>query len=415
MWTSILAIGLALLQLASACESFPVDFKNNGNYFININSNDSFTAVSEFYSCQEPARVVLITPKNKTIFCSDVATSPDYTDETTTCSISKNQMYTGDWKLILLDNNGNGSTFNAQRLLHLSVGEQVTSVVIPTITLSVTQTPTSTVNATITDVESTTLTPSSVTSLASNALTQTVTSYPLRQTVTTSSTATVTRTKTRFTYTVETYTETELCANIFAAEVADPTADAGLLSIASAAIASASATPAPTRRARIRRGITKVMQVARRNVANLAKRTPDSATVTSTDTNTAHWSSVTSSFTASPVILTSTSEFFLAIQSTKVYGRLILPPATVESTTTITPAPITIVATGTTVTKTAPTSVSTEHLFCSSKNLNLTYLKSDPHNHQTNYQNISSHKDGNCNVCSPSSPCSHLSPFHDVH
>ncbi|KAG9952020.1 hypothetical protein KCU85_g2433, partial [Aureobasidium melanogenum] len=339
MWTSILAIGLALLQLASACESFPVDFKNNGNYFININSNDSFTAVSEFYSCQEPARVVLITPKNKTIFCSDVATSPDYTDETTTCSISKNQMYTGDWKLILLDNNGNGSTFNAQRLLHLSVGEQVTSVVIPTITLSVTQTPTSTVNATITDVESTTLTPSSVTSLASNALTQTVTSYPLRQTVTTSSTATVTRTKTRFTYTVETYTETELCANIFAAEVADPTADAGLLSIASAAIASASATPAPTRRARIRRGITKVMQVARRNVANLAKRTPDSATVTSTDTNTAHWSSVTSSFTASPVILTSTT--------------------TVESTTTITPAPITIVATGTTVTKTAPTSTRT--------------------------------------------------------
>ncbi|KAG9658734.1 hypothetical protein KCU98_g3077, partial [Aureobasidium melanogenum] len=340
MWTSILAIGLALLQVASACESYGVDFKNNGDYFININSNESFTAVSEFSNCQEPARAILITPKNQTIFCSDVATSPDYADETTTCPILKNQMYSGDWTLLLLDNNGNASTFNAKRRLHLSVGEQVTSVVIPTVTLSVTQTPTSTVNATtITDVESTTLSPSSVTSLASNAVTQTVTFYPARETVTTSSTATVTRTRTTFTYTVKTYTETQICANIFAVEEADPTADAGLLSIASAAIASASATPAPARRARVRRDIAKVMQVAKRNVVNLVKRTPDSATVTSTDTNTAHWSFITSSFTASPVIQTSTT--------------------TVESTTTITPAPITIVATGTTVTKTAETSTRT--------------------------------------------------------
>ncbi|KAK6008414.1 hypothetical protein QM012_000317 [Aureobasidium pullulans] len=335
MWTNILAIGLALLQVASACESFGVDFKDNGDYFININSNDSFTAVSEFYNCQEPARAILITPRNQSIFCSDVATSPDYTDETTTCPILKNQMYSGDWTLLLLDNNGNASTFSAKRRLHLDVGEQVTSVVIPTITLSVTQTPTSTVNATITDVESTTLPPSSVTSLASNAETQTVTYYPPRETITKSSTATVTRTSTRFTYTVKTYTETEICAVAFAALPADPTADASLLSIASAAIASASATPAPGRRARIRRDITKVVQVERRNVVNLAKRTPDSATVTSTDTNTAHWASVTSSCTAVPVTHTAYT--------------------TVESTTTITPAPITIVATGTTVTQTAPT------------------------------------------------------------
>ncbi|KAH0383658.1 hypothetical protein KCU92_g5174, partial [Aureobasidium melanogenum] len=339
MWTSILAIGLALLQVSSACESYGVDFKNNGDYFININSNESFTAVSEFYNCQEPARTILITPKNQTIFCSDVATSPDYTDETTTCPILKNQMYSGDWTLLLLDNNGNASTFNAKRRLHLSVGEQVTSVVIPTITLSVTSTPTSTVNATITDLDFTTISPSSVTSLASNAGTQTVWSYPPRETVTTSSTSTVTRTRTSFTYTVEAYTETEICAHIFAAEVADPTADAGLLSIASAAIASASATPAPARRARVRRDTTKVLQVERRNVVHLAKRAPDSATITSTDTNTAHWSSVTSSFTASPVVHTSTT--------------------TVESTTTITPTPITIVATGTTVTKTAETSTRT--------------------------------------------------------
>lgn len=311
MWESILAIGLGLFQVACACESYGVDFKDNRDYFINIKSNESFTAASEFYNCQEPARAILITPKNQSIFCSDVPTSPDYTDETTTCPILKNQMYSGDWTLILLDNNGNASTFNVKRRLHLNVGEQVTSTVIPTITLSVTQTPTSIVNATITDVESVTLAPSSVTSLASSAETQTVTSYPPRQTIEISSTATITRTRTRFTYTVKTYTETEICANVFAALEADPTADASLLSIASAAIATASPTAAPARRARIRRDITKVVQVEKRNSVKLAKRTPDSATVTSTDTNTAHWSSVTSSFTAPAVIQTAFSKFLL--------------------------------------------------------------------------------------------------------
>ncbi|CAD0109863.1 unnamed protein product [Aureobasidium uvarum] len=339
MWTFLLTTGLAFFQIANACESYGIDFKNNRNYFIDINSNESFTAVSEFYGCSEPARAILYTPSNHSIFCSDVATTPDYTDATTTCPILKNQMYSGDWTLVLLDNNGNGSSFNAQRKLHLSVGEQSTSVVIPTITLIVTQTPTSIVNATITDVDSTTLQPVSVTSLASNAKTQTVTYYPPRETITKSSTATVKHTSTRFTYTIKTYTETKLCAVAFAALAADPTADPKLLSIAQAAIASATPSAAPARRARIRRDVTQVVQVAKRNVVNLAKRAPDSATVTSTDTNTAHWISVTSSFTAAPVTQTSYT--------------------TAESTTTITPAPVTIVESQTTVTKTAATSTRT--------------------------------------------------------
>jgi hypothetical protein len=404
MWTSILAIGLALLQVSSACESYGVDFKNNGDYFININSNESFTAVSEFYNCQEPARTILITPKNQTIFCSDVATSPDYTDETTTCPILKNQMYSGDWTLLLLDNNGNASTFNAKRRLHLSVGEQVTSVVIPTITLSVTSTPTSTVNATITDLDFTTISPSSVTSLASNAGTQTVWSYPPRETVTTSSTSTVTRTRTSFTYTVEAYTETEICAHIFAAEVADPTADAGLLSIASAAIASASATPAPARRARVRRDTTKVLQVERRNVVHLAKRAPDSATITSTDTNTAHWSSVTSSFTASPVVHTSTSKFFPRSDSMEVHGKLTLSSNCGKHDNNYT--------------NTHYHRRNRHHGHQDCRNIckhripiqllqhskTNTHKNPDPHNHQTNDHDIENHKDGYCNVCFPS-PC----------
>ncbi|THV73420.1 hypothetical protein D6D28_03292 [Aureobasidium pullulans] len=339
MWTNLLAAGAALFHVASACTSYGIDFKGNGHYFINKNSNESFTAVSEFYDCTGTANVILIAPDGDSFYCSDVPTTPDYTDAVTTCPIQKNQMYSGDWTLVLLDNNGNNTSFSAKRVLHLDVGEQVTSTVIPTITLSVTQTPTSVVNATITDLGSTTLLPSSVTSLASNAKTQTVTSYPPRETITTSSTATVKRTTTVFTYTIKTYTETKVCAAAFAAMSADPTADPSLVAIAQAAVASASSAVVPALRSRIRRDVTKVMQVAKRHGVALAKRAPDSSTVTSTDTDTAHWSSITSSFTAVPVTQTAYT--------------------TVESTTTITPAPITIIATKTTVTKTAGTSTRT--------------------------------------------------------
>ncbi|KAI5249333.1 hypothetical protein E4T43_00881 [Aureobasidium subglaciale] len=370
MWTSLLATGAILLRAVNACQSYGIDFKNNGNYFININSNENFTAVSEFYNCVGDANVVLVAPDGDPYYCSDISTTPDYTDATTTCPILKSQMYSGDWTLILLDNNGNSSSFSAKRILHLNVGAQVTSTVEPTITLSVTQTPTSTVNATITNLDSTTLAPSSVTSLASNAKTQTVTYYPPRQTITTSSTATVKRTTTEWTHTIKTYTVTKACAVAFAAMAADPTADANLVSIAQAAIASASPTEALVRRLRIRRDITKVMQVAKRHDVALVKRAPDSATVTSTDTNTANWISITSSFTAAPVTQTAYT--------------------TVESTTTITPAPITIIATKTTITKTAGTS---DFDYSTNKRL-------DSYNYQTYDNDIQDYKDSYCYVTS---------------
>lgn len=219
-------------------------------------------------------------------------------------------MYSGDWTLSILNNNGDDASFSAQRVLHLTVGEQVTATVTPTVTLSVTETPTSLVNATVTDLESTTLDPETVTSLASDAKTQTITSYPPRQTVTTSSTATVKRTQTSFTYTIQTLTETKVCAQAFAALAADPPADDDLLAKMEAAIATASATATPAaRRLRVKRENVKVAQIARRHGQALAKRAPDSSTVTITDTNTADWISETLSYTAVPVTSTVYSKF----------------------------------------------------------------------------------------------------------
>lgn len=311
MWIPLLAAGAGLLQVASAaCDSYAIDFKNGGNYFINKNSNESFTAVSQFSGCTGIANVVLVAPNAKeSFYCSDIATSSDYTDVTTTCPIQKNQMYSGDWKLVILNNNGDNPSFTASRLLHLNVGEQVTSVVVPTVTLNVSSTPVVSINSTITDLESVTLLPSTITSLASDAKTQVVTSYPPRETITKSSTATVKRTSTSFTYTISTVTATKVCAFSLAATTPDPTADPSLVAIASAAIASASATAAPARRLRYRSDKIKVAQVAKRHGIALAKRSPDSSTVTSTDTDTAHWISVTSTYTAAPVTSTAYSKF----------------------------------------------------------------------------------------------------------
>ena len=48
----------------SICYSYGVDFVDDGSYFINTASNDSFTSVSTFEGCnQDKAEVLLVDPK----------------------------------------------------------------------------------------------------------------------------------------------------------------------------------------------------------------------------------------------------------------------------------------------------------------------------------------------------------------
>lgn len=85
------------------CLSYGIDFQNNGTYFINSASSDYFTAVNQFsgelsmYSscsmanltdlgCQPNtnASVWFVQPNGDELDCSELPTTPDYTNEMTT-------------------------------------------------------------------------------------------------------------------------------------------------------------------------------------------------------------------------------------------------------------------------------------------------------------------------------------------
>lgn len=136
----------------SVCNSFGIDFQDEGHYFINQASNESFTAVSQFEGCNtgDPADVALVDPSGDELYCSDVATTPNDVSMVSTCPIQKNQMVSGHWILLIFGNNGDGQPFAYQRDLYLDVGTQATATITPTVTWNVTTSPTVFINSTST-------------------------------------------------------------------------------------------------------------------------------------------------------------------------------------------------------------------------------------------------------------------------
>ncbi|TKA37616.1 hypothetical protein B0A54_11700 [Friedmanniomyces endolithicus] len=67
--------------------------------------------------------------------------TPDDTPETITCPLDKDQLYSGDWSLLILSNNGNCDPIDFERDFSLSVGPQQTVTVGPTLTVSTITTP----------------------------------------------------------------------------------------------------------------------------------------------------------------------------------------------------------------------------------------------------------------------------------
>ncbi|CAD0019579.1 unnamed protein product [Aureobasidium pullulans] len=152
------------------CESYGIDFVNNGN------SNQSFTSVTEF---ADVAAVELVNwDTGDEYLCSDIPLQPDDTPETSTCDIEKDQMKSGTWGLILISNNGvdpDSPPFANQRTFYLTVGAQATSTVTPTLTFNLTTTPTITSQTTSFIVNTTTVNNSmTVTVPATISLTRTL-------------------------------------------------------------------------------------------------------------------------------------------------------------------------------------------------------------------------------------------------
>jgi len=122
----------------SGCNTYGLDFQDGGNYFINTNSNASFTFVSSFVGCQnDTASLMLVNQSNGDQYdCGSVPTVPDNAAELATCPVSKDQIASGDYLIIAVGNNGNGTPFAFQREFNITAGAQqtITSYLIPTIT-----------------------------------------------------------------------------------------------------------------------------------------------------------------------------------------------------------------------------------------------------------------------------------------
>ncbi|KAF2832864.1 hypothetical protein CC86DRAFT_364878 [Ophiobolus disseminans] len=198
------------------CYAYGVDFVDEGNYFINSQLSEKFSAVSYFQGCnQDIADVLLVEPagvNSQEYLCDQISTYPENDLKLSTCPIQKSQMISGHWLLLVMGNNGDlGQPFAWQRDLYLTVGTPVTSTFTPTVTFSLTSTPIVTQTTTTTFVNVITTRPLSTVTLPSGTAQNTKTITPLP--TTTTSTKIMTKTSLSLTkvFAVTTQTVTATC------------------------------------------------------------------------------------------------------------------------------------------------------------------------------------------------------------
>ncbi|KAF2746541.1 hypothetical protein M011DRAFT_425303 [Sporormia fimetaria CBS 119925] len=320
---------LALTDPNSVCFSYGVDFVDEGQYFINTLSNDSFTCVSTFEGCNtDVADVLLVDPAGDEFLCSQVSTTPANTPMLSTCPILKNQMTSGEWIIIVVGNNDDGFPFAWQRDISIDAGPQATTTVTPTVTFSVTTTPVVPVTTTSTQSVVLTTGPFSTVTLPSGTALKTLTPKPV--------TTKITKTFTRPIYTwthelsVSTKTVTATCT-IPRGGKRDKPCTYSPTKIHPAALETP--TPAPRKQRYMRRTdraidyeyarnrieAAKLKRDLKADAPRLQERAPDAPTSTLTASTP---DSTTVTITAPPV--TSTETTLLTTTSTST-----LPPATV--------------------------------------------------------------------------------------
>ncbi|KAF1809693.1 hypothetical protein P152DRAFT_157102 [Eremomyces bilateralis CBS 781.70] len=361
------SFGLALLAIAARrvfadednpCKSFGIDFQDKESYFQNLLSTDPFTFVQQFSGCNDDFSYnILADPNGDQVLCSDTPLIPDNTNQMSTCPTLKNELFSGLWSIIIMSNNGDsGMPIAYQRDFSLSVGPQITTTYTPTITALETITPTSTAVIWETDTLTETLPPK--TTAVPRTVTRTVTVRPKRVTTTTTKTLlTLKIVKPTIVVTKTTKTITATCSRRGRQNHPDPTCH--ILPTVIPVPPALQTLILGTRSIRIKgRDVHDYLADKERFVRErrdrfadleepshqLEKRAPDQATLTVTDTDTAHYPTTTNILTASPpIVITETSE--------------------TTTTTTSTPPPVTIV-TGRTqapaVTVTLPTPTKTK-------------------------------------------------------
>ncbi|KAG9957957.1 hypothetical protein KCU61_g8755, partial [Aureobasidium melanogenum] len=304
------------------CLSYGVDFQTNGDYFQNISSTAPFTFASIFEGCQnDTANNILVDPNGDEYQCTDTPLQPDDTTELSTCPMDKNEMWSGDWSVLIISNNGDGDPIAYERDFYLSVGIPSTITYTPTVTITSTSTPIVMVNSTSTVVSILTL-QASTTTVASVTKSPTVTITPPISTVMVTKTATLRKTAYTVVPFVSTITKTAQCSMPPSQRWPDPKCTITPTLVTAAALSTdASTTSAASTSAaaqKVRRGLfdravplDRAARVAERKARReasqkLHRRAPDSATTTVTELNTSLYSTSTVVTTTDASTMTST-------------------------------------------------------------------------------------------------------------
>ncbi|KAH0172358.1 hypothetical protein KCU67_g1763, partial [Aureobasidium melanogenum] len=186
-------------RLASAqCEVYGIDIQNGGTYFENSELTVPFTLVQEFSGCDnDTANNILVDPNGDQYECSDTPLVPAYTPETVTCSDwPQDELYSGDWSLVVISNNGDGDPIAYQRDFSLTVGTPTTVTITPTVTATDLETSVFSILSTTSSTITTTLVAQTTTKQALMAFaTPTLLSHPLQVQVVTQNLFTVTQTQ----------------------------------------------------------------------------------------------------------------------------------------------------------------------------------------------------------------------------
>ncbi|KAH7043286.1 hypothetical protein B0J12DRAFT_198231 [Macrophomina phaseolina] len=155
------AVGLAARRALADCESYGMDFQNHGQYFQNISSSDPFTFAQQFSGCeQDESFNILVDPNGDQYECSKTPLRPDDTTQTSTCPNLKNTLWSGDWSIIVMSNNGHyGAPVAYERDFSLVVGVPETVTATPTVTISSIIYPTLNITTTTAITTTTTLPP----------------------------------------------------------------------------------------------------------------------------------------------------------------------------------------------------------------------------------------------------------------
>lgn len=316
--TALASTTLKSRQDNGTCHSYGMDFQSGGSYFQNSLSNDSFTFVEQFegmylsshsllLGCtNDPAGCnsdvaynILVDPEGNQNLCSDTQLQPADTDELSTCPLTKNQLVSGNWSIIVISNNGDGGApLAAQRDFVLSVGPQETSTVIPTVTAESVVNPI--VNSTVTStVTQTTYLPGETVTVPAATVTPTTTVTP----------AAVTSTMTKALLSLDVPSFTFDIQQVFVTRTASCILPTRASQFDPPAVVMPTLGPAATLLASL--GIhlghgndrKRFVEERAKRLAHV-KRAPDAQPLLVTETDTSKWSTVTATSTGDAVVAT---------------------------------------------------------------------------------------------------------------